>query len=86
MSTNNIISKPGIENQQSRISKRFLLKLGWGLINIASITAITVMVIGSGWEIPWLVLVMSYMSMYWILVEKLSDALIGENLGKRQAP
>lgn len=55
---------------------RSLIHLVWGLFNLVVLTLISVGVIGTGWEIPWLLATLFYVSLYWILSSMLCDAIL----------
>jgi hypothetical protein len=49
-------------------------------MNITILTWVSTNIIGTGWEISWLILVMAYMATYWIIAEILYYKLNGSDL------
>lgn len=58
--------------------KRTILNVIWGILNISVLIAITSLILGTGWEIIWLIFTLMYGSIYWILAAMLFDAIIGD--------
>jgi len=49
-----------------------------GVIKYLVLIAITSLILGTGWEIIWLIFTLMYGSIYWILAAMLFDAIIGD--------
>ena len=65
--------------------KRTLLSIVWGVFNITILIAITSLIIGTSWEIIWLVATLMYGAMYWLLANMLFDMIIGDEFDNNRA-
>ncbi|MDU8884576.1 hypothetical protein RXV94_00290 [Yeosuana sp. MJ-SS3] len=62
--------------------KRILLNIIWGALNVTVLIVITSLIIGTGWEVFWLILILMYGLIYWISAAILFDAIIGDEFDK----
>ncbi|MGC1204397.1 MAG: hypothetical protein WA839_05885 [Flavobacteriaceae bacterium] len=61
-------------------TKRIILHLIWGSVNILGLIYFSTMIIGSGWEFIIVICGFIYCSAYWLITSILFDKLIGDEI------
>ncbi len=65
---------------ETQKTKRILLNIIWGIINITALMFVTNIMIAFHLELIWSSFVLLYASVYWVVSSLLIDALIGDEI------